>query len=219
MPPDRGLYRRLLSRVIVVAVAAPAVLVPALGANASAWPQPEFTFSISGADGAAYLHAGNGTANASASVDQEWNAGTRGDYETIAMDITAPGGLFYHLKFATPNGSNQRFAPGYYPWAQDAEGQLSRGRPGISVWGGHYPCGGSSGSFEIRDIGRAHGQITRLDLVFTRYCGGYASRPGDIGGVEVGHPHPAHDVAQGAEARPWPPVHSGPSGHDHPPTP
>src|SRR5437016_3257791 len=27
-------------------------------------------------------------------------------------------------------GSNRRFAPGYYPWAQDAQGQLGEGRPG-----------------------------------------------------------------------------------------
>ena len=52
-------------------------------------------------------------------------------------------------------GSNRRFAPGYYPWAQDAQGQLGEGRPGISIWGGPNPCGGSSGSFEVRDIARA----------------------------------------------------------------
>jgi hypothetical protein len=220
MPLVCGLYRRLLPRVIAVVLALVlaviGVLLPAQGAHANSWPQPEFTFSISGWGGAAYLHAGNGTANASAGVDQEWNAGTGGDYETIAMGITGPGGLFYNLMFATPNGSNRHFARGYYPWAQDAGGQLSRGRPGISVWGGRYPCGGSSGSFEIRDIGRVNGQITRLDLVFTRYCGDYAFGRVDIGELKFGYPRTAYEVSQGEVAWPWTTVYPGQSAEAHP---
>ncbi len=136
-------------------------------AGATSGPAPSWSFSISGANGAAYLHAGSGTANASATTQQEWNAG---GYETYAMYITEPNGSFYNVEFASRYGSNRRFAPGYYPWAQDAQGQLGEGRPGISIWGGPNPCGGSSGSFEVRDIARAaNGDITRLDIVFTRY--------------------------------------------------
>jgi hypothetical protein len=171
---------------------------------------------MSGADGAVYLHAGGANANASAEVDQEWNAGTGGNYETIAMNITGPGGLFYNLKFATPNGSNQRFAPGYYPWAQDAGGQLSRGRPGISIWGGSISCGGSSGSFEVRDIARAaNGDITRLDLVFTRYCGGNGSGQVDIGELKIGYPQTAYEVAPQEVAWPWTTVYPGQSSPDY----
>lgn len=216
MPLVRGLIRRLLPQVIAVALAVIGVLLPAQGARANAWPQPEFTFSISGSDGAAYLHAGNGTSNASASVDQEWNAGTGGDYETIAVNITGPGGLVYNLKFATPNGSNQHFARGYYPWAQDAGGQLSPGRPGISVLGGSNPCGGSSGSFEIRDIARVNGQLTRLDLVFTRYCGGYGSSQVDIGELKFGYPQTAYEVSQGEVAWPSTTVYPGQSAEAYP---
>jgi hypothetical protein len=83
---------------------------------------------------------------------------------------------WYDLALATPNGSNKQLADGYYPWAQDAFGTLSRGRPGIHVEGGPYPCGTNSGSFEVRDIRRVHGVITRLRVVFTRYCGSYGCR-------------------------------------------
>jgi hypothetical protein len=212
----RGM-RRLLPPVVAVVLAVFGVLVSAPSAHANTWPLPVWTFSISGADGAEYLHAGGANANASASVDQEWNVGTGGNYETIAMNISGPGGLFYNLKFATPNGSNQHFAPGYYPWAQDAGGQLSPGRPGISVWGGSSPCGGSSGSFEIRDIARAtNGDITRLDLVFTRYCGGYGSGQVDIGELKFGYPQTAYEVSPREVAWPWTIVYPGQTAEDHP---
>lgn len=218
MPLVCGLYRRVLPLGIVVVVLGVIgmVLLPAQGARANEWPQPEFTFSISGSDGAAYLHAGNGTANASATVDQEWNAGTGGDYETLAVNITGPGGLSYDLKFATPNGSNQHFGRGYYPWAQDAGGPLSKGRPGISVLGGPNPCGTNSGSFEIRDISRLNGQISRLDLVFTRYCGGYGSGQVDIGELKFGYPQTAYEVSQGEVAWPETTVYPGQSAEAHP---
>ena len=216
MSVTRGM-RRLLAPVAAVGLAVFGVLVPASSAHAYSWPPPVWSFSISGADGVEYLHAGGLHANASASVDQEWNVGTGGNYETIAMNISGSHGLFYNLKFATPNGSNRRFAPGYYPWAQDADGQLSRGRPGISVWGGSWPCGGSSGSFEIRDIARAaNGDITRLDLVFTRYCGGYGSGQVDIGELRFGYRLTAYEVSPREVAWPWTTVYPGQTAEDHP---
>lgn len=189
----------------------PAGATPAV---ATSGPASTWSFSISGANGAAYLHAGNGTANASASTQQEWNAG---GYETYAVSITESNGSFYNIEFATPYGSNRHFTPGYYPWAQDAQGQLSKGRPGISIWGGPNPCGGSSGSFEVRRIARAaNGVITRLDVVFTRYCGGYGSGDVDIGELKIGYPQPTYEVLPDEVAWPWTTVYPGQSAEAHP---
>ena len=111
-------------RMLAGALAVAGLVLPAASAHATsahaartAGPAPLWSFSISGSNGVHYLHAGNGTANASAETQQEWNAG---GYETYAMYITEPNGSFYNVEFATPFGSNRHFAPGYYPWAQDA---------------------------------------------------------------------------------------------------
>ncbi|HYK31398.1 MAG TPA: hypothetical protein VEV63_05520 [Streptosporangiaceae bacterium] len=180
-----------------------------------AGPAQHWSFSISGTNGVDYLHAGNGTANASAETDQEWNAG---GYETYAVSITEPNGRFYNVEFASRHGSNRRLAPGYYPWAQDAQGQLSKGRPGISIWGGSNPCGGSSGSFEVRDIARAkNGDITRLDVVFTRYCLSFGFGDVDIGELKIGYPRRTYEVSPDEVAWPWTTVYPGQSAPDvHP---
>jgi hypothetical protein len=215
-----GLRGRMLAGALAVA----GLVLPAVGAHATSArdtqagpafePAPPWSFSISGANGAAYLHAGNGTANASAETQQEWNAG---GYETFAMDITWSNGQFYNLEFATPYGSNRHFARGYYRWAQDAQGLLSKGRPGISIWGGSNTCGGSSGSFEVRNIARAaNGHITRLDIVFTRYCGGYGSGDADIGELKIGYPRTTYEVSPNEVAWPWTTVYPGHSAESHP---
>jgi hypothetical protein len=199
---------------VLPTASAHAASAPATRAGPAFEPAPSWSFSISGANGAAYLHAGNGTANASAQTQQEWDAG---GYETYAVDITKPNGSFYNVEFATPDGSNRHFAPGYYPWAQDAQGPLSKGRPGISIWGGNNPCGGSSGSFEVRGIARAaNGAITRLDIVFTRYCGGYGSGDMDIGELKIGYPQTTYEVSPDEVAWPWTTVYPGQSAEDHP---
>jgi hypothetical protein len=207
--------------VLAGALAVAGLILPTAGAHAAsphtprfAEPAPPWSFSISGANGAAYLHAGNGTANASAETDQEWNAG---GYETYAINITEPNGQFYNVEFATPLGSNRRFAPGYYPWAQDAQGLLSKGRPGISIWGGPNPCGGSSGSFEVRDIARAaNGDITRLDVVFTRYCLSFGFGDVDIGELKIGYPRTTYQVSPDEVAWPWTTIYPGQSAEAHP---
>jgi hypothetical protein len=206
----RGLHRRL-PPVIAVALAAVGVLLPASWAHASSGPVAGLSFSISGADGTAYLHTGSATAW----MTQTWNQGTRGDYEKIDVQITGRS-TSYDLALATPNGSNKHLAPGYYPWAQDADGLLSPGRPGIHVQGGPYPCGTNSGSFEIRDIHRVNGVITRLWVVFARYCGGYGSSQADIGELKFGYPRTAYAVSPGEVAWPWTTVYPGQAAEAHP---
>jgi len=206
--------RRPLPLVAAVGLAAVGVLLPASeAAHASSGPVAGLSFSISGADGTAYLHAGNATAW----MQQTWNQGTRGDYELIDIQITGrSSNTSYDLAFATPNGSNRHLGPGYYPWAQDAHGLLSRGRPGIDVQGGPNPCGTNSGSFEVRDIRRVHGAITRLWVVFTRYCGNYGSGQVDIGELKFGYPRTAYAVSPGEMAWPWTTVYPGHAAEAHP---
>ena len=206
----RGLRRRL-PQVIAVALAAAGVLLPASLAHATSGPVSGLSFSISGADGTAYLHTGNATAG----IQQTWNQGTGGNYEKVQIQITGRS-TSYDLAFATPNGSNKHLAPGYYAWAQDADGQLSRGRPGIDVLGGPNPCGTNSGSFEVRDIRRVKGVITRLWVVFTRYCGGYGSSQADIGELKIGYPQTAYAVSPGEVAWPWTTVYPGHVAEAHP---
>ena len=210
----RGL-RRPVPLVIGVGLAvAVGVLLPgSQAAYASSGPVAGLSFSISGADGTAYLRTGNATAW----MQQTWNQGTRGDYEQLDVTITGRSpNTSYDLAFATPNGSNKHLADGYYPWAQDALGQLSRGRPGIHVQGGPYPCGTNSGSFEVRDIRRVHGVITRLWVVFTRYCDSYGSSQADIGELKFGYPRTAYAVSPGEVAWPWTTVYPGNAAEDHP---
>jgi len=210
MSAFRGLHRRL-PQVIVAALAAVGVVLPASQAYASSGPVAGLSFSISGADGTAYLHTGNATAW----MQETWNQGTRGNYEKIEIQITGRK-TSYDLAFASPNGSNKHLGPGYYSWAQDAYGQLSRGRPGIHVQGGPNPCGTNSGSFEVRDIRRVNGAITRLWVVFTRYCGGYGAGQADIGELKFGYPRTAYAVSPGELAWPWTTVYPFQAAEAHP---
>jgi len=202
-----GLRRRLPQVIAGTLAAAGVLLIPASQADASSGPVAGLSFSISGADGTGYLHAGNATAW----MTETWNVGTKGDYEKLDIQITGRS-TSYDLTFATPNGSNRHLAPGYYPWAQDADGILGRGRPGIDVWqqkGAAFSCGTNSGSFEVRDIRRVNGVITRLWVVFTRYCDFYGSSQVDTGELKFGYPHAATAESPGEVAWPWTTVYPG----------
>jgi hypothetical protein len=177
-------------------------------ANASG-PESEFSISISGTYGDAYFLPGHAQVN----VTQTWNASSPGDYEAIQVNVSS-GGTIYYFNFATGYGSGKRFAVGYYPWAQQYPGILGQGRPGISVLGGSNPCGTNSGSFEVRDIGRVGLEITRLWIVFTRWCedGGV-----DIGEVRLGYPQTTYNVSPEVVDWPWSTVYPGQAApEDHP---
>src|SRR5215831_16651050 len=186
--------------VLTVVAALLAAVAPFQAAKASG-PESEFAISISGTDGAAYFLPGHAQVN----VTQTWNASSPGNYEAIQVYVSA-GSTIYNFDFATGYGGGKRFAVGYYPWAQQYPGIRGQFRPGISVTGGSNPCGSSSGSFEVRDIGRVGLQITRLSIVFTRWCedGGV-----DIGQVQFGYPATTYNVSPKVVDWPWSTVYPG----------
>jgi hypothetical protein len=204
-----GRHVRLLAALAVLAVLAVVAVVaaPLQAANASG-PESEFSISMSGSDGTAYFLPGH----AQVDVTQTWNASSPGNYEAIQVNVNS-GGTYYYFNFATGYGSGKRLAVGYYPWAQQYPGIRAQGRPGISVWGGSQPCGSSNGSFEVRDIGRVGLQITRLWIVFTRWCedGGV-----DIGEVRLGYPQTTYNVSPQVVDWPWSTVYPGQAAEDHP---
>ena len=198
-----ALFRGKCLPLLAAALAALAVLVvvvPLQVASASG-PESQFSVSISGTDGSAYFLPGHAQVN----VTQTWNVSSPGNYEAIQVYVSS-GSTFYYFNFATGYGSGKRFAVGYYPWAQQYPGIVARGRPGISVTGGPNPCGASSGSFEVRDIGRVGLEITRMSIVFTRWCedGGV-----DIGQVQFGYPKTTYDVSPRVVDWPWSTVYPG----------
>lgn len=182
-----------------------------LQAASAGGPESEFSISISGTDGTAYFTPGH--AQAQVNVTQTWNASSPGNYEAIQVSASA-GSTSYFFNFAMPYGSGKRFAVGYYPWAEQYPGIVGRGGPGISVLGGPDPtCGTNSGSFEVRDIARSGPEITRMSIVFTRWC---ADGNVDIGQLQFGYPATAYNVSPKVVDWPWStvyPGHAAPENH------
>jgi hypothetical protein len=196
------LLRSKLVRLLAAVVAVLAVVVPLQMAHASG-PESQFSIGITGTDGSAFFLPGH---NAQVNVTQTWNVSSPGNFEAVQVYVSA-GSSSYDFNFATPYGSGRRFAVGYYPWAQNWPGILAKGRPGISVSPvSNNPCGASSGSFEVRDIARSGLEITRLWIVFTRWCedGGV-----DIGEVRLGYPATTYNVAPRVVTWPWSTVYPG----------
>lgn len=198
----RGRLVRLLAAVL--ALFGLLTVVGPLQPASAGGPESQFSISISGTDGAAYFTPGH--AQAQVDVTQTWNVSSPGNYEAIQVSVTA-GSTSYSFNFAMPYGSGRRFAVGYYPWAEQYPGVVGKGRPGISVLGGPDPtCGTNSGSFEVRDIARSGREITRMSIVFTRWCG---DGNVDIGQVQFGYPATAYNVSPKVVDWPWSTVYPG----------
>jgi hypothetical protein len=199
-----GKFVRLLTATIaVLAVFGVLAAVGPLQAASASGPESLFSISISGTDGTAYFTPGHARVN----VTQTWNVSSPGNYEAIQVSVDAGGGNIYNFFFAMPNGSGRRFAVGYYPWAENYPGIVAKGRPGIAVLGGPDPtCGTNSGSFEVRDIHRAGLEITRMSIVFTRWC---EDGNVDIGQVQFGYPATAYNVSPKVVDWPWSTLYPG----------
>lgn len=179
-----------------------AVVTPFQKASASG-PESQFAISISGTDDNAYFVPDG---HAQVNVTQTWNVSSPGNYEGIQVFVSS-GSKLYYFNFATRYGSGKRFAVGYYPWAQNYPGILRQGRPGISVLGGPDPtCGTQHGSFEVRDIGRSGLEITRMSIVFTRWC---EDGQVDTGHVQFGYPATTYNVSPRVVTWPWSTVYPG----------
>ena len=108
----------------------------------------------------------------------------------IVLDDAPEPEVLMSLGFSTEDGAGKNMAMGYYGYAQRYPFN-DPGRPGIEV--GHLGfCNDQSGDFEVREIKREAGWITRLWITFTRFCDGHSPAFGEI---RLGYPKTAYDVA------------------------
>ncbi len=193
--------RRLLPVALVVAMSALVVAVlPTRGADAI---DGSFSVSVTGTAGNFFYNSSNATD----SLTQLWY----GTYEQIHVGVTANAGdSQYGFDFATPNGSGQRFVTRDYQWAAEYPFN-GQGRPGIAVHGNSPGCSNQTGNFEVRDIARSGLQITRLWLVWERWCGNAsgASSWVEFGELRLGYPQAAYDVSPTVVVWPWDTIYPG----------
>lgn len=195
--------RRLLSVTLAVATGAlVASAVPAQGAHAQSTGQSFFSVSVTGTAGSQFFSP----RNASVNLTQTWNRDSYGTYEEIHVGVaTKSGGSQYSFDFATPNGSGQRFATRFYRWAQQYPFN-AQGRPGISVQGNQPGCGNQTGNFEVRSIHRSGLRITRLWLVWERWC---SPNWVEYGELRLGYPKPTYNVSPRVVVWPWSTIYPG----------
>jgi hypothetical protein len=186
--------RRVLSVALTVAMSALVVVVVlARPTQAHGLDFQSFSASVSGSGGNFFYNSNNATVTAG----QLWY----GDYEQLHIGVTAKtGGSDYVFDFATLKGSGQRFVTRDYQWAQDYNPFSDPGRPGINVYGDGDPngCGQpQTGNFEVRDIARSGLTITRLWLVWARWCGDAFGGGSwvEFGELRLGYPQAAYDVS------------------------
>lgn len=199
-----GLRRQLLETLVVAALVVVAALLPVPGAQAS--PVEEtFSISVSGTAGNYFFSP----RNAGLAVSQTWD----GTDEAITVRVAAKDGIpLYTFDFATPDGNGGRLVTRFYRWAQRYPFN-EVGRPGIAVYGLTPGCGDQTGSFEVRNIHRDGLQITRLWLVFERWCGPSWVEHGEL---RIGYPQTAYDVSPRVVVWPWTTIYPGHVAEDIP---
>ena len=202
MATRTGPGRVMAGALAVTTLAALAALVHVPGAHATSAVQMS-SVSVSGTAGNFSFFA---PGSADIGLSQTWDQSSYGLYETIHVVAgTKDGTSRYTFDFATPNGSGDHFATGFYRWAQEYPFN-GQGRPGIAVHGNTPGCDNQTGSFEVRDIHRVGGQITRLWLVFDRWCGPSWVEHGEL---RIGYPQTAYDVSPRVVVWPWTTVYPG----------
>src|SRR6266542_3125095 len=193
--------RRLLPVTLAVAMCALVVAVlPTRGAGADV---QSFSISVTGDAGNFFYDS----SDANAGLSQEWYLT---GYEHVGVSVTAnTGDSGYSFDFATPKEGNQRFVTGFYQWAQDYP-FFVQGRPGIAVHGNSPGCANQTGNFEVRDMARSELRITRLWLVWERWCGS-AIGPSrvEFGELRLGYPQAAYDVSPTVVVWPWDTIYPG----------
>ncbi len=190
--------RRVLWVALVVAMSALVVAVlPTRGAGADV---QSFSISVTGTAGNFFYNS----SSANAVLSQEWYSA----YEHVGVTVNA-GDSRYSFDFSTPKGSGQRFVTGDYQWAAEYP-FIVEGRPGIAVHGNSPGCANQTGNFEVRDIARSELRITRLWLVWERWCGS-AIGPSrvEFGELRLGYPQAAYDVSPTVVVFPWSTIYPG----------
>ncbi|MFW6725094.1 hypothetical protein ACHZ98_34170 [Streptomyces sp. MAR4 CNY-716] len=90
-------------------------------------------------------------------------------YEKLGLSLwTADGAQDLSMEFKSTVGSNREVEVGYYDHAQRSA-FAGQGRPGISMSPLGF-CSDQSGNFEVKEIQRDNGSITRLWLTYERWC-------------------------------------------------
>ncbi len=198
-----GLRRLLFGTIVVTALAVVGVPLPM--PSAQAWPVEEtFSISVSGTAGNYFFSPRNATV----AVNQTWD----GTDEAITVRVTSKDGTpLYTFDFATPDGNGGRLVTRFYRWAQRYPFN-DPGRPGIAVYG-NTPCDDHTGSFEVRNIRRDGAQITRLSLVFERWC---SPSQVEFGELRLGYPQTTYDVSPRVVAWPWTTIYPGRAAQDVP---
>lgn len=202
-----GMRRLLCGALAVTALAAVSALQTAPDAQATSIEQP-FSISVTGTAGNYFFTPRNAAIN----VTQTWNKSAYGTYEAIEARVTQGGIPQYTFDFATPNGSGHRLAVGFYNWAQEYP-VIGPGRPQIAVHGETPGCGNQTGRFEVRDIHRVGLKITRLWLVFERWCSPSWVESGEL---RLGYPQTTYDVSPRVVVWPWSTIYPGHAAQDVP---
>ncbi len=172
------------------------------------------SISVSGTAGNFFFSS---PGSASISWGQIWEQDSYGFHEHIrVVAATKDGKSQYTFDFGTPLGKGYHFVDRFYRWAREYSGDWLPGRPAISVHGNQPGCANQTGSFEVRDIHRSGGNITRLWLVFERWCNDAYGRPRGVehGELRLGYPATAYDVSPRVVVWPWTTVYPGQSAPD-----
>src|SRR5262245_15531621 len=199
--------RSALAGVLAVAMLAAASLLVTMPSALASPAVQTSSISISGTAGNFFYTSPDDDI----SWSQAWQQSSYGLHEAIhVVAATKDGNSQYTFDFATPIGKGYHFVPRFYRWARDYRGEWLPGRPGITVHGNQPGCDNQTGSFEVRDIGRSGGRITRLWLVFERWCNSFLGPVGvEHGELRLGYPAAAYDVLPRVVVWPWTTLYPG----------
>jgi hypothetical protein len=175
-------------------------VLPTRGAGADV---QSFSISVTGTAGNFFYDS----SNANAVLSQDWYVNPTYEHVGVTASI---GDSRYSFDFATPKGGGQRLVTGFYQWAQDYPFN-DPGRPGIAVHGNSAGCSNQTGNFEVRDIARSGLLITRLWLVWERWCGSVIGPSSwvEFGELRLGYPQAAYDVSPRVVVWPWSTIYPG----------
>jgi hypothetical protein len=155
--------RHLLASALAVAMLTAALPLMAMPSALAATAVPTFSVSVSGTAGNFFY------TSPTEDIIPIWEQTSYGLHEHIrVVAATRDGKSQYTFDFGTPIGKGHPFVDRFYRWAREYNGDWLPGRPAISVHGNQPGCINQTGSFEVRDIHRSGGHITRLWMVFER---------------------------------------------------
>jgi hypothetical protein len=183
-PPRNATHRRQVTWLVSLMLLLPTLVLPSAGPAAAYGFPRYFTVTVSGADGEVLYTQ----RNSSLLVDTLLMDGH--EKLGILVDPDKEGVDNFSFTFGSPRGVGPGLAIGYYGNAEQY-GPNKPGRAGIAAGPGFGFCNWQSGDFDIRDLHRENGQITRAWITFTRFCDGTYPIFGEI---RYGYEKAAYEV-------------------------